>query len=89
MISSRRIVSPSHKHWLTEMSSGSSALVKRNGDPFIFVKRFKDQIQYGPVDEECKPLISESTKLSINNLNPLIEFLKLNKEHNIEIVMEK
>jgi len=70
------------------MVPGTSALVNRDGQPFIFVKRFNEQIQYGPVDEDCKPLIAESVKIFLQDSVHLIEFLKLNKEHNIEIVME-
>jgi len=89
MISSRRITHlTGNISTLKTLSENKSAMVYRNGQAFVFIKKLKEAYEYGPVDDMGKPLLMESIILKEAELNVLVKFLELNKEHNIEIIME-
>jgi hypothetical protein len=89
MINSRRVTQPTISiSSLRSLTEGNGALVYRNGQPFVFIKKVNEKIKYGPVDENSQMIHSESVTLAESEFFLLVEFLELNKEHNIEIVME-
>lgn len=86
MIKTRRIIKPSfNTSMLSSMKEDDQVTVSRDGQPFIYIHRMKDSYNYGPVDEDCKPLVRESLTIPVDNIDMIIGLLKLNKDHQIQL----